>query len=88
MYIKYSSDSMAQLPTRSGFRVIEGGLVTGYGDDTLSRFYGRKGTTRASCTGDDGAQADAQLAALSTGVTNERYFLTNIYQNLAIPPTG
>ena len=34
VHISYTSDSMAELPTRAGFRVIAAGVATGYADTT------------------------------------------------------
>ena len=36
VHISYTSDSMAELPTRAGFRVIAAGVATGYADATDS----------------------------------------------------
>ena len=88
VYIRYTSDSMSELPARTGFRVIAAGLVTGYHDDTVRRLYGCTGDTVASCADASGAQAAAQLVAIgaANAVTNARYILTSLYLNSAIPP--
>ena len=78
IHISYTSDSLVELPARTGFRVIADDLVQGWFDGTRIRGYG--GPTIATVTGAFAADD------LTQGRPNVRYLLSSLRLDSSIKP--
>ena len=95
VHISYTSDSMAKLPKRAGFRIIEADVAQGYPDNTLRRQYGYTSPTRVAYEAGDLGTGDATGTAPSkgdnsvdvgVGKLNVREILSSLRPNSGIKP--
>ncbi len=83
VHISYTANSMAELPTRAGFRVIASGVAVGYADDTLRRGYGYTAVDRTVLVANDPVGVHPAVTAPRRNV---RELLLNLVPDSRIKP--